>query len=158
MSFNNAYMPSASSSTCRRLTGKVVLITGAAGAIGLESSKRLLQEGASLSLIDIDQEALNKAVTGLRECLPLEESLDTRILALQADVTVADEVEAYTKKTVSNFGRLDCAFLNAGISYPATPIFETTEDSFDRVMNINIKSGTCTIPTNLAKEINLSVS
>jgi NAD(P)-dependent dehydrogenase (short-subunit alcohol dehydrogenase family) len=125
----------------RRLAGKVILITGAAGAIGLESSKRLLLEGASLSLIDINVEGLAKAVNNLKEWLPSEESLGSRILQIAADVTITDEVDAFVKRTVNTFGRLDCAFLNAGISYASMPIFDTTDESFDRVMNVNVKSG-----------------
>ena len=126
----------------RRLDGKVVMITGAAGAIGLESSKRLLWEGASLSLIDINPDALSKAVGQLKELLPHEKSLDARILSIVADVTAGDQVAAFTKQTVDTFKRLDCAFLNAGISYASTPIFDTTEEDFDLIMRVNVKSGT----------------
>lgn len=49
-------------------------------------------------------------------------------------------VEDFVAKTVERFGRLECAFLNSGISYTSTSIFDTSEDMYDRVMNINFKS------------------
>ena len=134
--------PSPASTATPRLAGKVVLITGAAGAIGLESAQRLLREGASVSLLDINLEALEAANAKLRTALEATESdLEKRILPIKTDVTVEAEMDSATEKTVSTFGRLDCAFLNAGISYNSTSIFDTTEELFDRVMRINVKSG-----------------
>ncbi|KAH8894590.1 putative short-chain dehydrogenase [Thozetella sp. PMI_491] len=123
----------------QRLLGKAVLITGAGGAIGLETAGRLLQEGANLSLVDISAEALEAAVTKLSPFLA-GQAVDTRIVTHRADVTAESEVEAYTKKTVEKYGRLDCVFLNAGISYNSTSIFDTTEESYERVMRVNVKS------------------
>lgn len=127
--------------SAQRLLKKVVLITGAGGAIGLETSARLLQEGASLALVDINPDALVAAVSKLKPYLRDGESAESRILTLTADVTSEKDTEDFTKKTVEKFGSLDVAFLNAGISYASTSIFDTTEESYDRVMNINVKSG-----------------
>lgn len=128
-----------------RLIGKVALITGGGGAIGLETAGRLLQEGARVSLIDISREALDRATTHLQETIlandPAGRSAKECILTIQADVTSEPEVAAYTERTVSHFGRLDTAFLNAGISYSSTSIFDTTAESYDRIMNANVKSG-----------------
>jgi NAD(P)-dependent dehydrogenase (short-subunit alcohol dehydrogenase family) len=126
--------------SAQRLPGNVVLITGAGGSIGLETAIRLLQEGASLSLVDISSEALDAAVTKLQGAVA-GQSLDSRILSIRGDVTSESDIEDYTKKTVERFGRLDCAFLNAGISYNSTSIFDTTEELYDRVMKVNVKSG-----------------
>jgi NAD(P)-dependent dehydrogenase (short-subunit alcohol dehydrogenase family) len=124
----------------QRLLGKTVLITGAGGSIGLETAGRLLQEGANLSLVDISSEALEAAVTKL-ESYVATGTIKSRVATHQADVTSEAEVEQYTAKTVEKFGRLDCAFLNAGISYNSTSIFDTTEESYERVMRVNVKSG-----------------
>ncbi|KAJ0109471.1 hypothetical protein J7T55_000396 [Diaporthe amygdali] len=104
----------------QRLAGKVVLITGAGGSIGLATASRLLQEGASLSLVDISPEALDMAKSKMQPFVS-PNSLDSRA-------------------TVDKFGRLDCAFLNAGISYSSTSIFDTTEEKYDKIMNVNVKS------------------
>lgn len=124
-----------------RLAGKVVLVTGGGGATGMGCSARLLQEGASIALVDINPDALTAAVTRLNPYIPADSTRESRILALTADVTSESDVEASTKKAVETFGRLDCAFLNAGISYAATSIFDTTEEDFDRLMRVNVKSG-----------------
>lgn len=131
----------------QRLAGHVVLITGAGGSIGLETASRLLQEGASLSLVDISSEALDVAKSKLQSLLSPSDSADSRILTIRADVTSEKEIEQFTKSTVDKFGRFDCAFLNAGISYSSTSIFDTTEESYDRIMNVNVKSGTIFIHT-----------
>lgn len=129
----------------QRLAGKVVLITGAGGSIGLATASRLLQEGASLSLVDISPEALDMAKSKMHPFVS-PNSLDSRVLAVLADVTCEKDVERFTKATVDKFGRLDCAFLNAGISYSSASIFDTTEESYDKIMNVNVKSGSASCP------------
>lgn len=128
-----------------RLAGKVVLITGAGGSIGLATASRMLQEGANLSLVDINPEALDMAKSEL-EPFVSSDSLDLVVLTILADVTSEEDVERFTKATVDKFGRLDCAFLNAGISYSSTGIFDTTEESYDNIMKVNVKSGSASCP------------
>ncbi|KAG8159830.1 hypothetical protein KVR01_010467 [Diaporthe batatas] len=99
----------------------------------------MLQEGANLGLVDISAQALDMATSALRPFVP-SAPLDSRILTILADVTSEEDVERFTKETVDKFGRLDCAFLNAGISYPSTSIFDTTEESYERIMKVNVKS------------------
>ncbi|KAK7432015.1 hypothetical protein QQZ08_001305 [Neonectria magnoliae] len=125
--------------TPSRLSGKVVLVTGAGGAIGLATSARLLQDGAKVCLVDINADALLAAVSELTKYIP-NESVDDRILIVTADVTSESAVEQFVSKVVDKLGRLDCAFLNAGVSYTSTAIFDTTEESYERVMRINVKS------------------
>lgn len=124
----------------QRHKGKVVLITGAGGAIGLQTATRLLQEGANLSLIDISPDALEAARFELSTHINSSD-LDSRVLTYRADVTLEKEVEAFVEQTVQKFGRFDCAFLNAGISYSSTSLFDTTEETYERMMNVNVKSG-----------------
>ncbi|KAI8214285.1 Levodione reductase [Colletotrichum sp. SAR 10_76] len=123
----------------QRLLGKVVLVTGAGGSIGLETAARLLQEGANLGLVDISSDALERAVSQLKVYIP-GETIENRILTVTADVTSEKAVEQYTTKIASHFQRLDCAFLNAGVSYTSTSIFDTTEETYDRIMQVNVKS------------------
>jgi NAD(P)-dependent dehydrogenase (short-subunit alcohol dehydrogenase family) len=137
---SNVSVPVPGQLPSQRLMGKLVLITGAGGAIGLETAGRLLQEGANISLVDINFEALESAKSKLSAHVETG-TVDSRILTIKADVTLENEVEAYTQQTVSKFNRLDCAFLNAGISYASTSIFDTTEESYDKVMKVNVKSG-----------------
>lgn len=129
----------------QRLAGKVVLITGAGGSIGLATASRMLQEGASLGLVDISPQGLDKARSELQPFVS-PDTLESRVLTIIADVTSEDDVERFTKATVDKFGRLDCAFLNAGRSYSATSIFDTTEESYDNIMKVNVKSGSSICP------------
>lgn len=129
----------------QRLAGKVVLITGAGGSIGLATACRMLQEGASLSLVDISPQSLDKARSELQP-FGSPDSLESRVLTIISDVTSEEDVERFTAATVDKFGRLDCAFLNAGISHSATSIFDTTEQSYDNIMKVNVKSGSSIWP------------
>lgn len=105
----------------------------------------MLQEGASLALVDISPEALDMARSELQPFVS-SDSLDSRVLTILADVASEEDVERFTKATVDKFDRLDCAFLNAGISYSSTSIFDTTEESYDKIMRVNVKSGSASCP------------
>lgn len=126
-----------------------MLITGAGGSIGLAIASRMLQEGASLGLVDISREALDMATSALRPFVP-STLLDSRFLTILAGVTSEEDAECFTKATVGKFGRLDCAFLNAGINYLSTSIFDTTEESYERIIKFNVKSGSASCPSETA--------
>ncbi|KAF5525985.1 Levodione reductase [Colletotrichum aenigma] len=136
---NSAKEATATSLPSQRLLGKVVLVTSAGGSIGLETSARLLQEGANLGLVNISSDDLERAVSQLKVNIP-GKTIENRILTVTADVTSEKAVEQYTTKIASHFQRLDCAFLNAGVSYKSTSIFDTTEETYDRIMQVNVKS------------------
>lgn len=125
-----------------RLSGQVALITGAAGNIGLATASRFLQEGAKVALVDISPAGLEQALSTLTKLdLPKDVTPESHILYIQADVTSADGVQKYVNETVKAWGRLDTAFLCAGFSYSSTSIFDTTEETWDKVMKINTRSG-----------------
>lgn len=128
-------MTRAVTNTTQRLAGKVALITGGGGAIGVETAIRLTQEGATVSLTDISADALSTALE------TVEQQTGKAPLTIQADVTSEADNERIMADTVRQYGRLDFVYLNAGVSYTSTPIFDTTEESYDRVMGINVKSG-----------------
>ncbi|KAF2121193.1 putative 2,5-dichloro-2,5-cyclohexadiene-1,4-diol dehydrogenase [Lophiotrema nucula] len=114
---SNATLNISGLTSSNRLLGKVALLIGGGGRIGVETASRFLREGANVTLVDIIPEALEVAVLSLKDAVLVQHSKTARILTIVADVTLEAEVEAYTKKTVQTFGRLDCVFLNAGISY-----------------------------------------
>jgi NAD(P)-dependent dehydrogenase (short-subunit alcohol dehydrogenase family) len=125
-----------------RLSGQVALITGAAGNIGLATASRFLQEGAKVALVDISPAGLEQALSTLSKLeLPKDVTPDSHIFCIQADVTSVEGVQKYVDASVKAWGRLDTAFLCAGFSYNATSIFDTTEETWDRVMTINTRSG-----------------
>ena len=79
-----------------RFEGKVVIVTGAGTGLGLAAAMRLAQEGADLSLVDVNGDALNKAGEALRAAAP-----DTRVALTTADVAVEDEVASYVEQTIA---------------------------------------------------------
>jgi len=111
---------------------KVVLITGAAGGIGRETAKAFAKEGAKLSLVDVNFEALEQ----LSKELNLEED---KYLLIAADVTKEEQVERYVNETVKKFGRIDIFFNNAGVEGKVAPITEYPSDALDLVIDVNIK-------------------
>lgn len=129
-----------------RLQGLVALITGAAGNIGLESARRYLLEGAKVVLVDISSQGLARSKEELIKAiadLPDRKSLNGNdlILTVQADVTSEEDVQRSVNETVRKFGKLDVALLCAGISYSSTSILDTDVEQYDKVMQVNCRSG-----------------
>src|SRR5690606_432290 len=87
-----------------RLQGKVAIITGGSGGIGRHTAGVMLDEGASVVLVDRDQAALDEAAGAL--------SGKGDVLAVQADVTREEDVQRYVSATVARFGRIDVFFNN----------------------------------------------
>jgi len=112
---------------------KVVLVTGAATGIGRASALAFAREGALLAIADIDDAQARET-----ERLAIAEGA-AQVLRLQVDVAVVQDVERMVEQTVERFGRLDCAFNNAGIAGEIAPIVESTEANWDRVIDINLK-------------------
>lgn len=112
--------------------GKIALVTGGAGGIGRVTALAFAQAGAAVVVADRDgaaAELVAKEIT----------SAGGRAAAVQVDVTRSDEVEHMVAFTVERFGRLDAAFNNAGIEVEAQPTHECEEDTFDRVIGVNLK-------------------
>ncbi|EUC28508.1 hypothetical protein COCMIDRAFT_5094 [Bipolaris oryzae ATCC 44560] len=124
----------------QRLEGKVVMITGGGGKVGVESAGRLLIEGCNVALIDIEQTALEAAVPVLKAAIPTGVPIESRLLTIVADATKEADVEACAKKVVQRFSKLDAALLNCCQRGASKSIFDVTEDDFDRIMTINAKS------------------
>ena len=114
------------------LDGKVALVTGAGRGIGRAIALRLAREGASVAVADLDADAARSVV---KEA----EALDRAGRSIGCDVTRADQVEAMIAKTVDDFGRLDILVNNAGILI-IKPFQEMTEEEWDRIFAVNVKS------------------
>ncbi len=113
------------------LEGKVVLVTGAAAGIGRATAILFGHEGAAVVVHDLKAEGQATAdaigAAGGRACF------------VRGDVTRAADCEAAVQRAVSEFGRLDILVNNAGIIRRAS-VVETTEEEWDRVMAVNVKS------------------
>jgi 3alpha(or 20beta)-hydroxysteroid dehydrogenase len=112
--------------------GHVAIVTGAAGGIGSAVARRLLSDGASVALVDIQHEQLES----IRATLG---SFDSRVLALAADVAQERDVEHYVRGTVDHFGKVDLFFNNAGIEGHIVNIVDTDVADFDRVLAVNVR-------------------
>jgi rhamnulose-1-phosphate aldolase/alcohol dehydrogenase len=114
----------------KALAGRVALITGGAGGIGLATARRLMDEGSCVVLCDIDREALSGAEADLRK----KYSPDL-IATAWVDVTREDAVAAGFRDSAWKFGGVDICISNAGIA-SASPVEETTLATWQKNMDI----------------------
>ena len=115
-----------------RLDGKVALITGGGSGIGRASALAFVREGAKAVISDV-------VVEGGEETVGMIKAAGGEASFVQADVSRAAEVEALIKTAVDTYGRLDCAFNNAGIEGVVAQTAECSEENWDRTIVINLK-------------------
>lgn len=128
----------------RLLDGKVAVITGAAAGIGRAAALIFAREGARLVLADVDVgggEQTAEMVGKQRAELATEVAAGAGGQAIfqRADVAVRADAQAVVDAALAEYGRLDCAFNNAGVTGPMHPLVGYPEDEFDRVMAVNVK-------------------
>ena len=117
-----------------QLKGKTAIVSGAAGGIGRAAALLFASEGANVTALDISSEELEDL---------LREAATDSILPLKVDLVRADEVEEALNQTVNYFGGLHILFNVAGISgrrFGDGPTAECSEEAWDIVMNVNLKS------------------
>lgn len=112
--------------------GKVALVTGGSGGIGRATSLEFARQGAKVVVSDLLVEAG-------QETVQLISSAGGEATFVKADVTQAAQVEALVGQTLETYGRLDCAFNNAGIEGGMAKTDDYDEDRWDQVININLK-------------------
>ncbi|KIW14494.1 hypothetical protein PV08_07278 [Exophiala spinifera] len=120
-----------------QLEGKVIAITGAGSGIGAATARLAAARGASLSLCDINEDALTKVVAELK-------GKGVNVIGQRVDVSSSDSVDAWTATTVEHFGRLDGAANIAGVEgAPDGKVFakivDITNEHWDHIMGINLK-------------------
>ncbi|CAA2137277.1 glucose 1-dehydrogenase [Methylobacterium bullatum] len=118
--------------TTHRFTEKVVFVTGAASGIGRAAALAFAAEGARVAIAD-------RTAATLEHLRAEIEAAGGEVLAIRCDVSLPEEVEAAIAGTVERFGRLDCAFNNAGVENRATPVHEIELDEWDRILDINLR-------------------
>lgn len=115
----------------KRLQDRIAIITGGSGGIGKAAAALMLEEGACVTLVDLDQAGLAATVKEL--------GAGDRVLAMHADVANEDEVRRYVQATLDRFGRIDVFFNNAGIEGKVAPLEQQDTAMFDKVIAINVR-------------------
>lgn len=112
--------------------GKVALVTGAGGGIGLATAAAFATAGASVVLADRNKETVAKAVEELS-------AAGHDAMGVTCDVTDAAQVNEMIERAIRTYGRLDAAFNNAGVNSEAAAFLDTSDDEFERVMAVNLR-------------------
>ena len=108
---------------------KVAVVTGAARGIGLAISKKFLEEGYRVAILDIDQKTLSQT---------MKQDFDTNnVLGLECDVSEPDQVDQSVNRVLEQFGRIDVLVNNAGIA-EFKPMLETTYMEWSRILAVNL--------------------
>jgi 3-oxoacyl-[acyl-carrier protein] reductase len=113
-----------------RLKNKVALVTGAGQGFGQGIAETFAREGAKVAVVDLD---IDKARAVAR-------SIGRNAFAIKGDVSKARDVQRMVAATVKRFGDLAIIVNNAGVSHRNRPLMEVSEDEFDRVFAVNVKS------------------
>ena len=113
-----------------RFAGKTVVITGSAQGIGRATAERFLSEGANVVISDVNAERLKATAA--------EMGTPERLLSMVVDVSRKDQVDALVAGAVARFGRIDVMVNYAGIC-PIVPFLDVTEETYDRVLDVNLK-------------------
>jgi NAD(P)-dependent dehydrogenase (short-subunit alcohol dehydrogenase family) len=116
----------------RQFAGRVVLVTGGNAGIGRATAAEFARQGAQV------------VVSGRREkegrgVVAEIEASGGEAIFIKTDVSKESDVKAMIERTLAKFGRLDCAFNNAGIEQALTPLPDQTEETYDQIMDINVK-------------------
>lgn len=114
------------------LSGRIAVVTGGALGIGAATAKRLAEAGAHVVLADINEEAAQRTAADVT-------SRGGKATTLAVDLENTADAVRMIESTVAEHGRVDILVNNAGV-YPPTPVLEITEEQWDRVNNLNLKS------------------
>jgi NAD(P)-dependent dehydrogenase (short-subunit alcohol dehydrogenase family) len=121
----------------KRFEGKVAVVTGASSGIGKVTAQVFAREGARVVV------TTGSNIKGGEETVRSITDAGGEAVFIKCDVSREDEVEAMVKKCVEIYGRLDCAFNNAGVGpdgsrYPVAPVAEYPEEAWRRMIDVNL--------------------
>ena len=112
-----------------RLKGKSIIITGGGSGIGLACTQLFSDEGAQVAIFGRREDRLNATV----------KKIGSQLLTVTGNLTVNSDLDNLVSKTLDAFGKIDIVVNNGGI-FAGSPIHETNDKEWDRIMNTNIKS------------------
>lgn len=112
-----------------RLKNRVAIITGAAAGIGFATAKKFLEEGATVAICDVSEDAITKAADELSQY--------GRVIGYKVDITDREAVSAMAEKVKAEFGKIDILINNAGIVMDAQ-FYKMTDIQFEKVIEVNL--------------------
>src|SRR5215472_15698460 len=115
-----------------KLKDRVAIVTGAGSGIGQASALLFGQEGARVAVVDLKPDAARATVEQI-------EKAGGQALAITADVSRAEDNREAVAQTTARWGRLDVFFANAGVPQWPTAVEDMDENSFDKIMAVNVK-------------------
>ena len=115
-----------------RFSDKVVLVTGGAAGIGEATARAFAAEGAKVVVSDVAEPEGQAVAAGIAE-----QGGDA--MFVPCDVSRAADVRALVQRIIDTHGRLDCAFNNAGVDLEDSKLADGSEETFDRLMDVNVK-------------------
>src|SRR3954470_8181196 len=113
-------------------SGKVALVTGASSGMGLATAKAFADAGAAVVLADIREDLVRAEAEKLS-------TAGQKAIAVRCDVSDDGDVASMVERTVSEFGRLDAAFNNAGVMARIARTADSTREEWDRVIGVNLR-------------------
>ena len=115
-----------------KLEGKVAIITGGASGMGLEDVKLFAKEGAKVAIIDVAEDALNKAADEVK-------AAGGEAIGIKCDLTNNDDILAAVAKVMETYGKIDILVNNAGIFDKYASVLDTDDRLWDLVMGVDLK-------------------
>jgi meso-butanediol dehydrogenase / (S,S)-butanediol dehydrogenase / diacetyl reductase len=113
-----------------QLSDKIIFLTGGSAGIGLECAKAYAHEGARVVVVASSAGPVAEAI----------ELLGPEHLGITCNVSSAADVERAIEQTLEKYGRIDAIHNNAGIASPSKPLHETSDEEWQRLMDVNLKS------------------
>ena len=113
-----------------RLKDKTAIVTGAGSGFGKGIAMRFAKEGARVGVIDINAEAAREVAS----------QIGNSAFAMEADVSIARDVSRMVQEALDRWGQLDILVNNAGTTHRNQPMTEVTEEEYERIFAVNVKS------------------
>ena len=113
-----------------RLKDKTAIVTGAGSGFGKGIAMRFVKEGARVGVIDINAEAARKVAS----------QIGNSAFAMEADVSIDGDVSRMVQEALDRWGQLDILVNNAGTTHRNQPMTEVTEEEYERIFAVNVKS------------------
>lgn len=111
-----------------------VVVTGAGAGMGRATARLFAEHDANVVAVDIDDDAVTATVDSIAD------SGEGRAIAATADVSDTDDVQQVVELAVEEFGAIDVLHNNAGVPQESTPVEDVTEETWERIHEVNLKS------------------